>query len=170
MTRSLWRQLLKISGDQQISNQWRRKNKPQCVAPQKKYHANSRFIQPIIIPISYYWFCSQYSTFCMIVLSNVSCIRNTSTSLLAYFKVRVFNMTFIQYKPTFFHCQKFSQGFPEPSRKYFSPGTSHKISRVCYFINLHLDNEKQAPQTSLPPVSHKRQLLRKIVGQQHSTP
>lgn len=163
MTRSLWRQLLKISGDQQISNQWRRKNKPQCVAPQKKYHANSPFIQPIIIPISYYFFFPIVFYF-LHVLFNVSCIRNTSTSLLAYFKVRVFNMTFIQYKPTFFHCQKFSQGFQEPSRKYFSQGTSHKISRVCYFINLHLDNEKQAPKTSLPPVSHKRQLLRKIVG------
>lgn len=122
MTRSLWRQLLTISGDQQISNQWRRKNKPQCVAPQKKYHANSQFIQPIMLI------------------------------------------------PSFFHCQKFSQGFREPSRKYFSPGTSHKISRVCYFINLHLDNEKQAPKTSLPPVCHKRQLLRKIVGLLHSTP
>lgn len=27
MTRSLWRQLLTISGDQSISNQWRRKKK-----------------------------------------------------------------------------------------------------------------------------------------------
>lgn len=163
MTRSLWRQLLTISGDQQISNQWRRKKKASvCSTIEKiscKFTVHTTNHNPnqllFFFPIVFYF---------LHVLSNVSCIRNTSTSLLAYFKVWVFNMTFIYYKPTFFHCQKFSQGFQEPSRKYFSPGTSHKISQVCYFINLHLDNEKQAPKTSLPPVCLKRQLLRKIVG------
>lgn len=166
MTRSLWRQFLTISGDQQISNQWRRKKKASVCSTIEKISCKFTVHTTNHNPNQLLFFSPQYSTFCMCYPMYHAC----ETQVLVYFKVWVFNMTFIQYKPTFFHCQKFSQGFREPSRKYFSPGTSHKISRVCYFINLHLDNEKQALKTSLPPVCHKRQLLRKIVGLLHSTP